>query len=159
MKPMRRSDKQLKIEQAETILRQNKFGVLSLVLPDGTPYGVPVNYGYSENQIIIHAAQEGTKLEAIQQNPHACFTVIHQVVIDAPHLNTEYASTIAFGRITLVTDPAEKRRYLIRLLSHFGVRESQAKENLKTEIDITSVLVLTIDSLTAKGNADFVKLK
>lgn len=35
-------------EQAQTILRHGRWGVLSTATADGVPYGVPINYGYDE---------------------------------------------------------------------------------------------------------------
>ncbi|MDD3842663.1 MAG: pyridoxamine 5'-phosphate oxidase family protein [Candidatus Izemoplasmatales bacterium] len=158
MKLMRRIDKQLSNSMAEAILVQNHYGILSIVLPDGTPYGVPVNYGYVDHEIIIHGATEGTKIDAIRINPFACFTVVHAVINDFIHLNTKYTSTIVHGNIKIITNPEEKRMYLIKLVSHYGLTERDIKTNLITETDITAVLVMSIDQITAKGQADFVQL-
>jgi len=155
---MRRRDMQLSEVQAEAILVQNNYGILSLVLPEGTPYGVPVNYGYVDHELIFHGAAEGTKLSAIETNPNACFTIIHAVLDDSARLNTDYASAIVFGKIRRIDDPAEKRKYLIKLVSHYGLTDIDAKTSLDTETDITSVLVMSIDQLTAKGRADFVHI-
>jgi hypothetical protein len=155
---MRRIDKQLSNSMAEAILVQNHYGILSIVLPDGTPYGVPVNYGYVDHEIIIHGATEGTKIDAIRINPFACFTVVHAVINDFIHLNTKYTSTIVHGNIKIITNPEEKRMYLIKLVSHYGLTERDIKTNLITETDITAVLVMSIDQITAKGQADFVQL-
>jgi uncharacterized protein len=159
MKPMRRSDMQLSDSMAEAILAQNNYGILSLVLPDGTPYGVPINYGYVDHEIIFHGAAEGTKISAIEMNPNACFTIVHAVIDHSAQLNTDYASAIVIGKIKRIVDRVEKQKYLIKLVSHYGLSASDAKESLKNETDITAVLVFSIDQLTAKGQAEFVQIR
>ena len=43
---MRRQDRKLTQEEAEAILREGQYGVLSTTGEDGYPYGVPVSYAY-----------------------------------------------------------------------------------------------------------------
>jgi nitroimidazol reductase NimA-like FMN-containing flavoprotein (pyridoxamine 5'-phosphate oxidase superfamily) len=148
---MRRSELKLSTDQALSILKHNSHGVLSLVLPDGTPYGVPLNYGYFDHKIIMHAALTGLKLDAISVHPHACFTVIHKAEVDIAHLSTLYASVIAFGKVELITEPIKKHHLLTQMLNHYGVSESMAAHALKVDAPQTVVLLLTIDELTAKG--------
>jgi nitroimidazol reductase NimA-like FMN-containing flavoprotein (pyridoxamine 5'-phosphate oxidase superfamily) len=156
MKNMRRHDRQLTAEQATLILKQNNYGILSLVLPDGSPYGVPINYGFCDNQIIMHAALAGQKLDAIKHCASACFTVVHKSDVDLPNLTTHYASVIAFGQVTLEEDEVKKRAYLIKLLDHYQVTEEMAKETLDKTTKRTAVLVMDIKEMTAKGHPEAV---
>lgn len=152
MRTMRRMDKELTRDIAEAILKQNDYGILSLILPEGTPYGVPVNYGFFDNKIIIHAAMEGTKIDAIKAHPEACFTVVHAHIVDKADLSTFYASAMAFGTVLLIENPIEKRKILLQMLSHYKITESMAQVSLDTETNHTAVLVLPIRFLSAKGD-------
>lgn len=152
MKNMRRHDRQLTHEQATTILKKNNYGILSLVLPDGTPYGVPINYGYKENKLIMHGALVGQKIDAILHQSKACFTVVHTSDVDLPNLTTNYASAMAFGKVSLVEDVQERRDLLIAMLEHYNVTEQMAQEDLDKATKRTAVLVLEIEALSAKGH-------
>ncbi len=154
MNKMRRTDRELTFDQTMQILKRNQHGILSLVLPDQMPYGVPLNYGLYENTIIMHAALVGLKIDAIAYDPHACFTVVHAAKAEPETLSTHYASAIAMGSIRLVEDPLEKRLWLIRLVAHYGISEQAAQEALKVDTPYTAVLLLDIAALTGKGFAD-----
>lgn len=154
---MRRSDRELSQELAWEILRNNDHGVLSLVLPDGLPYGVPINYGVFERSLVFHGATEGLKIDAIDVFPKASFCVIAASDVEKATLSTHYASTIAFGTIRKIESFEEKRVWLIRLLAHYGISESEAMWSLSVDIPLTTVLVLDVETLTAKGFEDAAK--
>ncbi len=154
MREMRRKDRELSPELALRILKENNHGVLSLVLPDGTPYGVPLNYGFEQSEIIMHAALVGLKMDAIAHQPVGSFSVIHKAIVDSKNLQTFYASAIAFGPLKVITDPREKRAYLIKLLKHYRISEEEAQRALEVDTPFTSVIVLKIEKLTAKGYAN-----
>lgn len=51
------------------ILKEQPRGVLSLIGDDGYPYGVPIDYWYSEddNKLYFHGAGEGHKMDAVKK--------------------------------------------------------------------------------------------
>lgn len=155
MRPMRRIDKQLPETVAEAILKSNDHGILSMVLPDGTPYGVPINYAYDHKEIIMHAALSGQKMEALAVNPSVCFTVVHSSSVDKANLSTNYSSVMAFGTVTIILEPVQKHHYLLKLLAHYGITEQMAEESLRVDSAQTAILVIKIDQLFAKGYPEF----
>jgi Predicted flavin-nucleotide-binding protein len=62
---MRRSDRQLAIEEAKEILTKAEYGSLATIGEDGYPYVVPVSYAFEDSSIYIHGATEGHKLDNI----------------------------------------------------------------------------------------------
>ena len=58
---MRRFKQELGHEECVRILKEQKRGVLSLLGDDGYPYGIPIDYWYSEedNKLYFHGAGEG----------------------------------------------------------------------------------------------------
>ena len=63
---IRRQDRLLTAEEAYTLLKEGEYGVLSMITPEGTPYGVPVNYVWDgDGAIYIHCASDGRKLNCI----------------------------------------------------------------------------------------------
>jgi nitroimidazol reductase NimA-like FMN-containing flavoprotein (pyridoxamine 5'-phosphate oxidase superfamily) len=153
---MRRVDRQLTPEMAIELLKKNDYGVLSLVLESGEPYGVPINYGLSLDckSIIMHAALTGLKLEAIAHQPKGSFCVVHAHEVNKSELTTHYASVIVSGKLKLVDTIEHKRALLVEFLRHYGITEAEAKKDLDQATKRTALIVMSIDSLSAKGHPD-----
>jgi hypothetical protein len=121
------------------------------------PYGVPINYGVFERTLVFHGATEGLKIDAIDVFPKASFCVVGASDVEKATLSTHYASAIAFGTMRKIVDFDEKRVWLLRLLAHYGISESEAMWSLAVDIPATTVLVLDVESLTGKGFEDAAK--
>lgn len=126
---MRRTDRQLPIEQVENLLKQSDYGVLSVIGDNGYPYGVPVNYAYVDGKLYFHStAHESHKLDAIRQNSRVCFTVVstHDIVLDA--LSTNYESVIVFGKARILEGSFEKAEAMSKMMSVLGRGTKYATE-------------------------------
>ena len=114
-RPARRTDRIM--EHPEKFLSQYNWGVLSVIGEHGYPYGVPVNYGYSDGKIYIHSTSANShKLNAIRENPKVCFTVVGQHEIIEEELTTQYSSVVLFGTARIITEDAEKRLAAERMM-------------------------------------------
>lgn len=60
-KQMRRKEREIENIEAEEILKNGEYGVLSTVGENGYSYGVPLSYVYLNNSINFHCALEGQK--------------------------------------------------------------------------------------------------
>ncbi len=101
---MRRKDRQLARTEAEQILLENQYGVLSTVGSDGEPYGVPLSYVFKNNCLYFHCATEGRKVENLQYYNRASFCVVGRTEILPAQFSTRYESVIAEGCIRELTD-------------------------------------------------------
>ncbi len=74
---MRRFKQELSHEECVGILKEQPRGVLSLIGDDGYPYGVPIDYWYSEddNKLYFHGAGEGHKMDAVKKCDKTSFCV------------------------------------------------------------------------------------
>ena len=106
---MRRKRQALPPEQCAAILRRGTSGVLALAGDAGYPYAVPLSYVYTDGKLYFHCAKAGHKLDAIQREPRASFCVIDQDEIVPEEYTTYFRSVIAFGRIRILADDAQKR--------------------------------------------------
>src|SRR4030042_5421966 len=72
---MRRKEKEIaEREVLEKIL--HKAPVCHLAMSDqDQPYVVPLNFGYNDNALYFHCAQEGKKLDILRKNNRVCFEV------------------------------------------------------------------------------------
>lgn len=143
-RPMRRNRQQLSREECERILSRCTSGVLALTGDGGYPYAVPLSYVYADGAIIFHSAVQGHKVDAIRRDSRCSFCVIEQDDIRPAEFTTYFRSVIAFGRIRLLEDAAEK----VRALRLLGRRYSPDDEpGLQHEIDksLDRLLLLRLD--------------
>ena len=152
MKDMRRKDRQLSLEDTLTVLEQGEYGILSTVCEDGTPYGVPVNYGYFNEHIYFHCAKNaGLKLENIRNNANVCFTVVGRTELLPAKFSTKYESAVLFGRARLLKED-EKKALLLKLIEKYSSDFMEAGqkyvEKSASEADIVEI---SIEFVTGKG--------
>ena len=143
-RPMRRNRQQLSREECERILGRCTSGVLALAGDGGYPYAVPLSYVYADGAIIFHSAVQGHKVDAIKRDCRCSFCVIEQDEIRPAEFTTYFRSVIAFGRIHILEDAAEK----VQALRLLGRRYSPDDEpGLQHEIDksMHHVLLLRLD--------------
>ena len=155
---MRRSKQLLSTEAAEKILREGDFGVLALSGDDGYAYAVPINYALDGNKIYFHSAKVGHKIDSIARNEKVSLCVVAKHDVIAEEFTTYFVSAIAFGRIKVVEDRAEKLHGLELLADKFSSTASvERRESELARVDALSVLVLEIEHLTGKAARELVK--
>jgi nitroimidazol reductase NimA-like FMN-containing flavoprotein (pyridoxamine 5'-phosphate oxidase superfamily) len=108
-------------EEMERVLREETLGYLGLSM-EGTPYVVPLNYGYVEGRILFHCALAGKKLDYLKANPRVCFTVGRQAGRVRRHpqgaaCHVDNDSVICYGTARIVED-AEERRQILNIFNH-----------------------------------------
>ena len=150
---MRRRDRQLSEEETREVLQQGEYGVLSTVCPDGTPYGVPLNFALEDGRIYLHCANaEGQKIVNLQHCPDACFTVVSSTKLLPEKFSTLYRSAIVCGRVSTVEDDEEKRQGLEAILRKYSPEfiESGLKY-IEAAFKAVRVLRLDVASISGKG--------
>ena len=68
MKTLIHTDK----EQIESIIRQSDVCFVGMADTDGTPYVLPMNFGYKDGVIYLHSAQDGRSISILERNPKVC---------------------------------------------------------------------------------------
>ncbi len=155
---MRRFKQQLTREESIDILCNTTAGVLSLCGNDGMPYGVPLSHVYHDGKLYFHSALVGHKLDLIRQNENASFTVIAKNEIHPERFTTYFQSVIAFGRIRIVKDEAEKLRILELLGRRCNPNDAEAlSKELRIGLSRCLALEMTIDILTGKQAIELVQ--
>lgn len=158
MRPMRRHVQQLAIEEAEAILAQGTSGVLAVLGDEGYPYAVPLSYAYADGRLLFHSALAGHKLDAIREHPKASFCVIDQDEVKPEELSTDYRSVIAFGRIRIVEDEAERIAALAALADRYAPGLSEARDReIASQLSRTAVIELTVEHLSGKEAIEIVR--
>lgn len=152
---LRRTVRKIDDVEAMYVLRICNWGVLSMVGPEGAPYGVPLNYALKEDdaskKIIFHCAREGRKIDYIKHAPQASFVVVEGAVMLPEKFSTAYSSVIVAGRIEIVDEPSAKRDLL-----QFFVRElapdylKRGDRHIEHRLHECLVLQMEVESLCGK---------
>ena len=148
---MRRAEKKISDRaELDSIIRQASVCRLALC-DEGTPYIVPVCFGYQDNNLYFHSAGEGRKLKILERNNLVCFEMdidTRLVVNSKPcDWSMRFLSVIGTGRAHQVEDPAEKIEALNRIMSHYSGPPGDYDQDL---IDKTTVIRIEIESMTGK---------
>ena len=149
-RPMRRFKQQLSFDDCESVLKQEKRGVLALSGDNGYPYALPLDFVYENGRIYFHCAKKGHKIDAVKSCDKASFCVYTPG--EKPEDDWAYfvKSVIAFGKRKLLTDKTqieEKGRLLGN--KYYPDKEDVEKE-IKKDIDRVAVMELSIEHMTGK---------
>ena len=149
---LRRKDKQMDSEGVRELLNAAEVGALAMVLADGRPYCIPVNFVVVDDRIIIHCARQGAKLDAIRAHPDVCFSVFEAEGIvgaaAACELSYRYRSVVVFGKASIVDYADRKIPALEALAKKYA--PSTAGTVSRAAADKTLVLEISMDIVTGK---------
>ena len=151
MKRLRRKDRALAANDAESLFAECEYGVLATVDKDGQPYGVPLNYVYNDNNIFFHCARIGHKLDNIEHNPKVCFSVVGKSKVLPEEFATKYESAVAFGRASEVQGEEKKRALLWLLEKYSSEFIEEGKRYIEDKDKASRVIKITIDHLSGKA--------
>ena len=151
---MRRKEQEI-TDRAELyrILHEARLCRLAMTGGDG-PYLVPLTFALDGEDLVLHSARVGRKIEALRRNPAVCFEVEEGVEVatagTACDFGMRFRTVIGFGAVEFVEDRAERTR----LLALFGPRYGAPAGPLPAaEIERTCVLRLRVRELTGKRSA------
>src|SRR4051812_42948183 len=100
----------LQDQEIEEILTRQYVGRLGCS-SNGRTYIVPISYAYDGGYLYFHAAQEGTKIQLMRDNPQVCFQA------DIMENMANWKSVICWGVFEELTGEQERTGALKVLLS------------------------------------------
>lgn len=116
-------------EQIEAIIRSCKVCFVGMADTDGTPYVIPMNFGYRDGVIYLHSAQEGRSISILERNPKVCitFSTDHDLVYQHPEVACSYStrskSVIASGEVRFEEDFERKTEALNIIMKQYTDKE------------------------------------
>lgn len=151
-RPLRRIKQQLTNEECISVLKKEVRGVLSVLGDNDYPYGLPINYWYSEedNKIYFHGAKEGHKIDAITKHDKVSFCVYDKGVQIEGKKGLDYKSVIVFGKIKIVQDKEKTVQICKELSSQFDFGEEYIQEEIKKFLKFVMCLELTPEHICGK---------
>lgn len=117
---VRRQDRLLDESAARDLLRRGEYGILSLVRPDGTAYGLPISYAWDDAEALyLHCAPEGEKLRSLAHCAALSFCVVGRTRVEPGRFTTAYESIILACRASVGLSVDERMRALELLLAKY----------------------------------------
>ncbi len=103
---LRRKKNEIGLDEAKRLLKTERRGVLSMIGDEGYPYGIPLNYFYSEaeGKIYFHGAREGHKVDSLRKCDKICFTVYGNEFSKEGEWAPYVQSAVVFGRCHMIND-------------------------------------------------------
>ncbi len=100
-----------------------------MVDKNNEPYVLPMNFGYDNECIYLHAAKTGKKIEILKNNPNVCvaFSTDHEL----RYVNEEvacswsmkYRSVLAYGKVEFIDDYDKKIEAMNIIMSNYSSRK------------------------------------
>ncbi len=148
---LRRKDRAMSLNEAETFLEEQKVARLALTSNDH-PYVVPLNYLYLNGKIYFHSAKDGQKNIFLSDNPKVCFEVDELLGFTEGKEECSYAplykSVIAYGEASIVKEKTEKMKVLSSLVQKYYGSKPGSFAN--TMLENTLVVAIEVSRLTGK---------
>lgn len=149
---MRRKDRQVPEEQAWEAVDRCGYAVLAMTAEDGGPYCVPLQVVRKDRALYFHGAREGRRAACLRAHPAVCLTCVDRCEVVQGAFTTRYRSAVVFGRVTEVTDLAEKREALRLLCLRYAPRAMADFDRAAARPERTGVWRLDASEITGKEN-------
>ncbi len=149
--PVRRTDRQITLAEAEDILKKGLYGTLATVSQDNSAYAVPLFYVYVDGAVYFHCAAEGHKLENIKQNNKVCFNVADDIEIIPNEFAAYYSSATVFGHAE-IAEEGDKRKALVALIEKYSPDfYKEGMEYIDKLYRVTVICKITPYNITGKA--------
>lgn len=140
-------------EWIESIIRKCDICYVGMADTDGTPYVIPMNFGYRDGVIYLHSAQEGRSISILERNPQVCitFSTDHALVFQHPEVACSYRmrskSVISWGKVTYEEDFDKKVEVLNIIMKQYSDKEFKYSDPAVTNV---KVWIVPIDRISCK---------
>ena len=150
---MRRQKQELPKKDCIDILTNEPRGVLALLGDDDYPYGIPLDFYYSEEDgnIYFHGAGEGHKIDSIKKHDKVSFCVMDKGTKDAESWFLHFRSVIVFGRIKIVEDHNKALDICRKLCYRFGLTPDVVEKMVEKSGAHVTCLELIPEHITGKA--------
>jgi nitroimidazol reductase NimA-like FMN-containing flavoprotein (pyridoxamine 5'-phosphate oxidase superfamily) len=149
---MRRKEKEITSrEEIDAILSGQNLCHLAMV-DDGEPYIIPLTYAYDGNNLFIHSAKEGRKIDVLKKNNRVCFDVCGDFQPASAdkvcRKSTKFSSVIGTGHAEFVQDREGVVLALNALMKQtFG---PGTWDFVEEKVNNVLIIKIVIDSLSGK---------
>lgn len=141
-------------KEIEDIINQCDVCFVGLIEADGTPYVIPMNFGYSDGEIILHSANEGKHLHLLALNNRICVTFCSErkLVYQHPDVACSYSmlskSVVCKGSVSFIEDLTEKEQTMNLFMKNYTDRTFKYSKPALMNVKVWRV---TVNEITAKA--------
>ena len=141
------------LEDIEAIIRKCDICFVGMADAEGTPYVLPMNFGYSDGCIYLHSALEGRSISILKKNPKVCitFSTDHELVFQSPEVACSYRmrskSVICWGNVRFEEDFDKKAKALDIIMKQYSDKEFRYSEPAVKNVKIW---IVKVDEMTCK---------
>jgi nitroimidazol reductase NimA-like FMN-containing flavoprotein (pyridoxamine 5'-phosphate oxidase superfamily) len=129
------------------VIRRSQWCHVAMTDPDGKPYVIPMNFGFSDDVIYIHGAQHGKKTTSLMCHPEVCINFAtdqelrYQSEQVACSWSMKYRSVLCYGVAEFITDPAKKVAALNIIMAQYTNREFNYNPPSIREVNVIKIKV------------------
>lgn len=133
------------------IIKNCEVCYVSMVDKDNKPYAIPMNFGFSENTILLHGSKQGKKIDILKNNPNVCiiFSTDHQLHWQnedvACSWSMKYRSVLAYGKVEFVDAASEKEALLHQFMKNYSPKEFKYSKPSLEDVQLIKVAVDKIE--------------
>ena len=141
-------------KEIEEIISQCDVCFVGITEADGTPYVIPMNFGYGGGDIILHSAPEGKNISLLALSNRVCVTFCsdRKLVYQHPDVACSYSmlskSVLCKGSVSFIEDLAEKEVALNLTMKNYTDRPFKYSKPALMNVKVWRV---TIDEMTGKA--------
>ncbi len=149
MKTLVHKDKEL----IESTIHKCTICYVGMADTDGTPYVLPMNFGYKDGTVYLHSGQEGSSISILERNPAVCitFSTGHDIVYQHPDVACSYRirskSVIGWGKVVFEDEFDKKTEALDIIMSQYSDKEFLYSDPAVLNVKIWKV---RLDKVTCK---------
>lgn len=148
---MRRMKQEISNEEAIEVLKTCSAGVLAVAGENGYPYTVPLNYAYADGRLLFHGATEGFKQRSMLRDNRVSFCVYDRNEIVPEKFSTIFRSVVIFGRVTMLTEDADKQKALEVINAKYSPGfEKEGQAEIERNWNRTILFAVDIEHITGK---------
>jgi len=140
--------------ELESVITRCDVCFVGITETDGSPYVIPMNFGYSNDEIILHSGPHGKHLDLLALNNRVCVTFCSdgKLVYQHPDVACSYSmlakSVLCKGSVTFIDDLAEKEAALNITMKNYTDRPFTYSQPALVNVKVWRVKV---DEMTGKS--------
>jgi hypothetical protein len=140
--------------EIEEIINQCDICYLGITEVDGSPYVIPMNFGYADGEIILHSGPHGKHLDLLALNNRVCVTFCSERKLVFQHADVACSysmtskSVVCKGAVTFIEDLSEKETVMNLLMKKFTDRPFKYSKPALMNVKVWRVKV---DEMTSKS--------
>lgn len=141
-------------KEIEEIIHHCDVCFIGISERDGSPYVIPMNFGYSDGVIILHSGPEGKHVNLISIDNRICVTFCsdRKLVNQHPDVACSYSmyskSVVCKGKVTFIEDLMEKEAAMNLTMKNYTDKTFKYSKPALMNVKIWRV---TIEEMTAKA--------